>query len=86
MSIRDTRALLNAALGGDLDSVETRQHPVFNVRVPTSCPDVDPAILDPRGRWGDASAYDVAADRLREMFHANFEKNRFGDFGVAAVM
>ncbi len=86
ISIRDTRALLNAALGGELDAVETRQHPVFNMRVPTSCPDVDPAILDPRGRWRDASAYDVAAGRLREMFHANFEKHRFGDFGVAAVM
>ena len=54
--------------------------------MPAWCPDVDPAILDPRGTWGDTGAYDGTAGRLREMFHANFEKHRFGDFGVSAVM
>ena len=47
ISISDTRALLNAALDGDLDAADSDLHPVFNLRMPKSCPGVDPAILDP---------------------------------------
>jgi phosphoenolpyruvate carboxykinase (ATP) len=86
MSIKATRALLNAALDGKLDDVETVTHPVFGLRMPTSCPGVDPAILNPRNVWDDKDAYDAAAERLRGMFRDNFEKNRFGDFGIEAVM
>ena len=86
ISISDTRALLNAALDGDLDAADSDLHPVFNLRMPKSCPGVDPAILDPRNVWSDPGAYDEAASRLRGMFRANFEKNQFADFGVEAVM
>jgi phosphoenolpyruvate carboxykinase (ATP) len=86
ISIRDTRALLNAALEGRLDGVETRTHPVFNLRVPVACPGVEAGILDPRSRWSDCAAYDKAAARLRGMFNENYETNRFGDFGVAPAM
>ena len=86
ISIKDTRALLNAALDGELDHVETETHPVFGLRMPTHCPGVDPAVLNPRNTWANKDAYDRSAQRLRSMFRENFDKNRFADFGIEAVM
>ena len=86
ISIGDTRALLDAALGGDLDGVETTVHPVFGLRTPAACPGVDPAILDPRSVWNDESAYDTAACGLRDMFRENFDKQGFGAHGIETVM
>jgi phosphoenolpyruvate carboxykinase (ATP) len=54
--------------------------------MPTRCPEVDPAILNPRSSWSDQDAYDREALRLREMFQANFEKQNFRSFGIEAVM
>jgi len=86
ISIKDTRALLDAALDGKLDDVGTEQHPVFSLTMPVSCPEVDSAILNPRRVWTDKDAYDGAAEKLRDMFRANFERNEFGKFGIEAVM
>ena len=86
ISIGDTRALLDAALGGDLDGVETTVHPVFGLRTPAACPGVDPAILDPRSVWSDGRAYDTAASALRDMFRENFDRQGFGAHGIEAVM
>ena len=86
ISIGDTRALLDAALGGDLDGVETTVHPVFGLRTPAACPGVDPAILDPRSVWSDGRAYDTAASGLRDMFRENFDRQGFGAHGIEAVM
>ena len=86
LSIKDTRALLDAALGGRLDGVETSVHPIFGLRVPRSCPGVDAAFLDPRTVWSDRDACDAAATRLREMFRENFAKQGFDAYGIEAVL
>jgi phosphoenolpyruvate carboxykinase (ATP) len=88
ISIKNTRALLDAALNGDLhgDNVSYETHPVFNLRMPRSCPGVDSALLNPRSVWKDKVAYDEAADKLRGMFRANFEEQGFGKFGIEAVV
>ena len=90
ISIKDTRALLNAALDGKLDETANGQahemHPVFNLRMPTSCPGVDPKILNPRNVWEDKQAYDAAAVKLRDMFRENFRQSGFERFGIEAVM
>ncbi|MEM7305703.1 MAG: phosphoenolpyruvate carboxykinase (ATP) [Planctomycetota bacterium] len=88
ISIGHTRALLNAALNGDLDEgkVEYEQHPVFNLKVPTSCPGVPSDILNPRNTWDDKDAYDAQASKLRDMFRDNFESKGFSDFGIEPVM
>jgi phosphoenolpyruvate carboxykinase (ATP) len=86
ISIGHTRALLDAALSGELDKVETETHPVFNLKIPTSCPGVPSEILNPRNTWQDKVAYDAAADKLRDMFRANFEANGFEKLGIEAVM
>jgi phosphoenolpyruvate carboxykinase (ATP) len=72
MPIRATRALLSAALDGTLSGVEFRKDRVFGFDVPVDVPGVDPALLDPRATWLDATAYDAQAARLVAMFQKNF--------------
>ncbi len=86
MSLRHTRAMLDAALGGALDTVETVRHPIFGMRVPTSCPGVPPEVLDPRATWDDPDAYDRTARELRDRFHANFEAQGYASLGIRDVM
>jgi phosphoenolpyruvate carboxykinase (ATP) len=88
ISIKDTRALLNAALRGDLDEgkVSYTSHPVFNLKIPTSCPGVDAKVLNPRETWADTAAYDAAATKLRDMFRKNFEEKKFAELGIEPVM
>jgi phosphoenolpyruvate carboxykinase (ATP) len=73
MRIAHTRAMITAALTGQLDTVGYRKHPVFNVDVPTSCPGVPDAVLDPRSTWPDPKAYDEQAKKLAQMFAENFQ-------------
>jgi phosphoenolpyruvate carboxykinase (ATP) len=88
ISIKDTRALLNAALRGDLDEgkVKYETHPIFNMRMPTSCPGVDAKILNPRNTWADKAAYDAAATKLRDLFRENFTKKNFAALGIEPAM
>jgi phosphoenolpyruvate carboxykinase (ATP) len=72
MKIAYTRAMIRAALSGALDALVYHRHPVFNVDVPTSCPGVPDAVLDPRGTWDDKDAYDAQATKLARMFVDNF--------------
>ncbi|MGE3275812.1 MAG: phosphoenolpyruvate carboxykinase [Vicinamibacterales bacterium] len=73
MKIAFTRAMIKAALAGDLDGVEYRRHPVFNVEMPVTCPGVPSEVLDPRGTWADTAAYDQQARKLAGMFVENFK-------------
>ena len=84
ISIKLTRALLNAALNGQLDAVDCEVHPILNLKMPKTCPDVPSQMLNPRNTWGDRDAYDQAAMKLRDMFRANFEKKGFSEFGIEA--
>ncbi len=73
MQIRFTRAMIRAALAGDLDAVHYDTHPVFNLQVPQSCPDVPAGILNPRATWPEPHAYDAQAAKLARMFVDNFK-------------
>jgi phosphoenolpyruvate carboxykinase (ATP) len=72
MPIAATRALLHAALSGDLSSAAYRIDPVFGFEVPVAVNGVDTGLLDPRSTWSDAAAYDAKARELAEMFRRNF--------------
>ena len=72
MPIKETRALLNAALDGSLKNVEFRKDPNFGFEVPVSVPGVDQSILDPRGTWSNPAEYDAMAATLVDLFVANF--------------
>ncbi len=86
MSIKYTRALLNAALEGKLDGVECELHPTFNLKMPKSCPGVPSEVLNPRNTWADKAAYDAAATNLRDMFRKNFEAKGFAKLGIKPGM
>lgn len=72
-----TRAMVGAALRGDLKRVEYQKDPLFRIAVPRQCPDVPAAVLDPRSTWEDPAAYDRQARELAARFAENF-----GRFGV----
>jgi phosphoenolpyruvate carboxykinase (ATP) len=73
MKIAYTRAMITAALTGQLDKVEYNKHPVFNLDVPVSCPGVPDGVLDPRSTWPDPAKYDEQAGKLAKMFVDNFK-------------
>jgi phosphoenolpyruvate carboxykinase (ATP) len=69
-----TRAMVAAALSGQLDKLAYKEHPVFGFHIPEACPGVPSEILDPRNTWADHEAYDKQATELGKRFNANFEK------------
>ena len=69
-----TRAMVRAALAGELDDVRGTKDPVFGLEIPSSVPDVPSEVLQPRGTWADPAAYDEQAAKLAAMFRKNFEK------------
>lgn len=74
ISIKHTRALLNAALNGNLASVKYKQDQIFGFEVPTQCPDVPDEVLDPSSSWGDKQEYDRRYKDLAMRFKQNFAK------------
>ena len=74
MPIAATRALLRAALDGELDQVAYRLDPIFGLEVPVEVPGVDSSLLDPRSTWSDPDAYDEKARYLATRFRENFQK------------
>jgi phosphoenolpyruvate carboxykinase (ATP) len=83
MPIKATRAMLKAALAGELDGVEFREDEVFGFEVPVEVPGVESSLLDPRSTWGDPDAYDSKARELARMFRDSF--GQFADDAGAAV-
>jgi len=74
MPIAATRALLRAALNGELDDAEYREDPIFGFAVPVEVPGVDTKLLDPRSTWSNPAVYDEKATYLARRFKENFEK------------
>ena len=73
MTIAYTRAMIHAALSGALDGVGYEKDPVFNLDIPTSCPDVPAEVLNPRSTWANGDDYDRQARQLASMFVENFK-------------
>ena len=78
IKIRWTRALLNAALRGDLDDVVFVEDERFGFTVPVECEGVPNEILQPRDTWTDKTRYDNVANLLAQMFIENFEQYEEG--------
>jgi len=74
IKLKYTRAMITAALKGELDNVEYTQHEVFGLNMPASCPDVPAEKLNPKSTWKDSAAYDRKAEELAQLFIDNFKK------------
>ena len=85
ISIKDTRGIIDAILSGAINEAPTKTIPYFNFEVPTSLPGVDPAILDPRDTYADASTWETKAKDLAARFVKNFEKYTTNAAGKALV-
>ncbi len=85
ITIKDTRGIIDAILNGDIKTAPTKKIPMFDFEVPTALPGVDPAILDPRDTYADASEWEVKAKDLAGRFIKNFEKYTTNDAGKALV-
>jgi phosphoenolpyruvate carboxykinase (ATP) len=78
MKLSYTRAMITAALEGQLDGINFIPHPIFGVLMPESCPNVPAQILNPRNTWADKQEYDETASHLAQAFIKNFAL--FADF------
>jgi phosphoenolpyruvate carboxykinase (ATP) len=74
IKLKYTRAMITAALSGELDHVKYIEHPVFNLNMPVSCPNVPDQLLDPKNTWANAENYDEKAHNLATLFIKNFEQ------------
>ncbi len=81
MDINLTRALVNAALSGDLNNVEYETDPLFHYGIPKSCKGVDAHILKPINTWADKDAYKARAEKLAGEFSKHFDK-AFGNSNI----
>ncbi|MGH7587060.1 MAG: phosphoenolpyruvate carboxykinase (ATP) [Gemmatimonadota bacterium] len=74
MNLGHTRAMVSAALNGELENAHFTAHPVFGIEVPDRCPAVPDEVLDPRSTWDEPDAYDAKARELAGRFEENFVK------------
>ena len=74
ISIKDTRGIIDAILDGSIDKAATKNIPIFDFKVPTALPGVDPKILDPRDTYKDAAEWQTKAEDLAGRFIKNFNK------------
>jgi len=85
ISLKDTRAIINAILNGDIDKADTVTLPVFNLEIPLSLPGVDSGLLDPRNTYSNEAAWEVKAKDLAQRFITNFDKFTDTKAGEALV-
>src|SRR5690625_3238094 len=74
MKLSYTRAMIHAALEGELNTIETVQDDIFGLNIPAHVPGVPDEVLVPRNTWEDTAAYDETAQGLANEFHENFKK------------
>ena len=85
ISIKDTRAIIDAILDGSIEKAETKTIPYFNFVVPTALPGVNPDILDPRDTYSNAEEWNKKAEDLAGRFIKNFKKYESNEAGKALV-
>lgn len=85
ISIKDTRAIIDAILDGSIDKVPTKKLPYFDFEIPSSLPGADTKILDPRDTYTTPAAWEVKARDLAERFMDNFKKFTANKEGKALV-
>jgi len=85
ISIRDTRGIIDAILGGAILKAPTKKIPYFNFEVPTELEGVDTNILDPRDTYADPAQWDEKAKDLAARFIKNFGKYTTNEAGKALV-
>lgn len=84
VKLKYTRAMITAALNGSLENVGFRQHSIFGVSIPMTCPEIPSALLSPRETWKNDVGYYQKANDLAKQFVGNFKK--YKDFANEEIM
>ena len=84
ISLKNTRALINAIFSGEIDNSETDTLPIFNLEIPKTLAGLDGSILDPRSSYNDVIEWEKRARHLGGLFIENFEK--FTDTGAGKAL
>ena len=79
MSIKDTRACINAILDGSINNCEFDTTDIFGLQVPKTLGEINVNVLNPRNAWEDKVAYDATTTKLASMFIKNFQKYQSAD-------
>ena len=74
MSLKNTRAMITAAMENKLNDVEYSTHEVFGLKMPNSCPNVPSEVLHPKNTWQNKQAYNEKAYNLAQQFVNNFKQ------------
>ncbi|MDQ0160913.1 phosphoenolpyruvate carboxykinase (ATP) [Alkalibacillus salilacus] len=74
MKLSHTRAMVHAALEGELNNVDYNQDDIFGLHMPTTCPGVPSDVLNPKKTWNNDEAYEAKAQELAIKFHDNFKQ------------
>jgi phosphoenolpyruvate carboxykinase (ATP) len=74
MKLKYTRAMITAALEGNLNNIEFENDPIFGFAIPIECPDVPTEVLNPINTWADKTAFKEKSKYLAGLFVKNFEK------------
>jgi len=74
MKLSYTRAMITAALNGDLEHNNYKKHHVFNLMMPLHCPNVPDEVLDPSKTWNNCEEYFLKAYELANAFADNFKQ------------
>jgi phosphoenolpyruvate carboxykinase (ATP) len=85
ISIKATRAIIDAILDGSIDATETTTLPIFNLAIPANLPGVDSQILNPRNSYAEAEEWQSKAENLAGLFIDNFQQYTDTDQGRALV-
>ncbi len=85
ISIKDTRAIIDAILDGSIEHAQTKTIPIFNFVVPSSLKDVNPSILDPRDTYNNETEWNIKAENLAGLFIKNFIQYTDNDQGKKLV-
>jgi phosphoenolpyruvate carboxykinase (ATP) len=84
MKLSYTRAIITAAINGELDKVEYETMPVFGLSIPKLCPGVPSEILNPRNTWSDKNEFDTKMQTLAASFVKNFAQ--YADFANEEIL
>ena len=84
IKLKYTRAMITAALNGELENTAYTEHPVFGLMMPLSCPNVPDQLLDPKNTWANAENYEEKAQNLAMLFIKNFEQ--YVNFSTAEII
>ncbi|MEF8726380.1 MAG: phosphoenolpyruvate carboxykinase (ATP), partial [Candidatus Bipolaricaulota bacterium] len=81
IDLKYTRAMVDAALDGELQDAEYEEIEVLHLNYPTSCPNVPDGVLNPKDTWDDPDAYESQAKELAREFSDYFDQ-AYGDKGI----